>query len=153
MARAIANCTCSVCGAKFERVEFKNNRAQADAWKEWAEEHFTICPECYQKQQMAKAEALAAELGLPQIAGKSEKQIAYAASLRAKYLLKNGAAEIGRVRKLMAAMTPKKVREIADKNGVSDETVIRRNLEHRALSQAYVAAYETDAGKIIDALR
>ena len=153
MARAIAICTCSVCGAKFERVEFKNNRAQADAWKEWAEEHFTICPECYQKQQMDKAEALVAELGLPQIAGKSEKQIAYAASLRAKYLLKNGAAEIGRVRKLMAVMTPEKVHEVAEKNGVDDETVIRRNLEHRALSQAYVAAYETDAGKIIDALR
>ena len=153
MARAIANCTCSVCGAKFERVEFKSNRAQADAWKEWAEEHFTICPECYQKQQMAKAEALAAELGLPQIAGKSDKQIAYAASLRAKYLVKSGANEIKLVRKLMAVMTPEKVREVAEKNGVSDETVIRRNLEHRALSKAYVAAYESDAGKIIDALR
>lgn len=153
MARAIANCTCSVCGSKFERVEFKSNRAQADAWKEWAEEHFTTCQECYQKQQMAKAEALVAELGLPQITGKSEKQIAYAASLRAKYLVKRGANEIKLVRKLMAAMTPEKVREVAEKNGVDDETVIRRNLERRALSQAYVAAYESDAGKIIDALR
>lgn len=153
MAKAIANCTCSVCGAEFSKVAFKNNRAQADSWKEWAEEHYTICPECYRKQQTAKGEALAAELGLPQITGKSDKQIAYAVSLRAKFLARGGASEIGQVRQLMAAMTPEKVHAAAEKNGVDDETVIRRNLEYLALVQAYVAAYETDAGKIIDALK
>lgn len=153
MAKAIANCTCSVCGEKFGKVAFKNNKAQADSWKEWAEEHFTICPECYRKQQSEKGEALGAELGLPQITGKSDKQIAYAASLRAKFLSNGGASEISRVRKLMAAMTPEKVHAAAEKNGVSEEAVIRRNLEYRALGQAYIVAYETDAGKIIDALR
>lgn len=51
MARAIAECTCATCGAKFERIQFRPNRKMADEWKEWAEENCTVCPDCWQKEK------------------------------------------------------------------------------------------------------
>ena len=93
MARAIAECTCAQCGAKFEKVQFRPNRKMADEWKEWAEENCTVCPDCWQKEKQekdaAKAEALIEELHLPEIVGKSEKQVKYASDLRNKYIVRS----------------------------------------------------------------
>lgn len=73
MARAIAQCTCSKCGATFEKVHFGYNRKDADQWKEWAEETLDTCPDCWWKEQQEKNAAKAAEaiseLHLPEIVG------------------------------------------------------------------------------------
>lgn len=51
MARATARCTCSTCGAEFVKYNYNcRNRAAADSWEKWAEEHFDTCPDCYKEQ-------------------------------------------------------------------------------------------------------
>lgn len=93
MARAIAECKCNKCGAKFEKIQFRSNRKEADSWKEWAEENCTVCPDCWEKakkeEDVEKAAALIEELHLPEITGKSEKQIKYANDLRTRYILRS----------------------------------------------------------------
>lgn len=155
MARAIANCTCGVCGNKFQKVAFRYDRAEAESWREWAEEHINVCPECYQKQQAEKGKKLAEELGLPQITGKSEKQIAYATSLRSKFLLSDEDAgkKIKRARKMMSVVTPEQICEAAEKSGITSELYIQRAMESRDLYEAYVVAYKAEAGQIIDTLK
>ena len=93
MARAIAECKCNKCGAKFEKVQFRPNRKMADEWKAWAEENCTTCPDCWakvkQEKDAAEAEALIEGLHLPEIVGKSEKQVKYASDLRNKYIVRS----------------------------------------------------------------
>lgn len=88
MAKAHANCTCSICGAKFEKTTTKYNRREADRWEEWAEQTFTLCPACEQKEREAKAAELAkkaAEEGMATLVG-TPKQITWAEQLREKYI-------------------------------------------------------------------
>lgn len=98
MAVAIANCTCSECGAQFERRTKKYNRREADSWVEWAEAHITICPECWKKEKEAeKAEALrqATEgITLSGLVG-SAKQVAWAKDIREKFILKSAEKSAG----------------------------------------------------------
>lgn len=62
MARAIAKCRCEHCEQEFEKIAFKYNREQAESWREWAEENFTECPECYAKRVAAEKAKKAAEI-------------------------------------------------------------------------------------------
>lgn len=55
MARGTARCTCSTCGAEFVKYNYNcYNRAAADSWEKWAEEHFDTCPDCYKEQVKAQ---------------------------------------------------------------------------------------------------
>lgn len=95
MFKAIATCTCSTCGATFERRNTFSSRKDADDWKDWQESHPGECPDCCWKrksEEKAKEEAKAAaeiikKYHLPEITGVSEKQIKYASDLRSKELL------------------------------------------------------------------
>ena len=85
MAKARATCTCSVCGKTFEKCTVKTNRREADRWEEWAQQTFTVCPECEQKEHEAKAAELAkqaAEDGMATLTG-SQKQVVWAEQIRA----------------------------------------------------------------------
>lgn len=55
MAKAKAICKCRKCGATFESTKICYNRKEADNWEAWASEHFDLCPDCYAKEQSAKA--------------------------------------------------------------------------------------------------
>lgn len=46
MAKATANCTCTVCGKKFEQVKILRNCKEAESWQKWAEDNIDMCPEC-----------------------------------------------------------------------------------------------------------
>jgi len=82
MAKAIATCTCSRCGASFERSSIQRNRTEADSWEAWAKRNFTLCGACWMAdQEAAEAEADAA---YPPITGGSPKQIAWAIKIRLK---------------------------------------------------------------------
>lgn len=50
MAKAIATCTCQMCGATFEKTTTKCNRREADNWIEWAQKNITECPSCAGKR-------------------------------------------------------------------------------------------------------
>ena len=49
MAKAIAECTCTVCGKHFTRFRWCNNRREADSWEQWASTYFDRCPSCYRR--------------------------------------------------------------------------------------------------------
>ena len=51
MAKAIAECTCTVCGKHFTRFRWCNNRREADSWEEWASTYFDKCPSCLSADQ------------------------------------------------------------------------------------------------------
>lgn len=94
MAIAKIEYVCSECGeTTTRRVEKYNSRA-AREYEEWFKsqtEH--ICPECYAKhkreEQMKELGEALKDYTLPEIVGKSEKQIKYAEECRARYLCKN----------------------------------------------------------------
>lgn len=47
MAVAKVTCICKKCGKEFTvRVE-KHSRREADAWEEWAKDHYDTCQDCY----------------------------------------------------------------------------------------------------------
>ena len=69
--------------------------ASTESYAEWAAEHVTVCPSCHAAAKKAEAasklnayiaENFGAEHPLPKITGVSEKQIAYAESLRTKFI-------------------------------------------------------------------
>lgn len=49
MKSVIAHCICKECGRSFEEAKDRKNRS--DEWKEWAEGHYTVCPDCYRRHQ------------------------------------------------------------------------------------------------------
>lgn len=88
MAKAIAKCTCKVCGIVFEVTAFRQNRRMADSFEQWAEKNITLCKECENRQieernaqENARAIEAAAERGWPELTG-SDKQIGWASSIR-----------------------------------------------------------------------
>jgi hypothetical protein len=58
MARAIAHCTCNVCGTTFERIGYRHSRDEADSWQKYVEENFTLCTDCWKKQKEEERKAL-----------------------------------------------------------------------------------------------
>ena len=85
MARATATCTCSKCGAKFEKYTTKANRREADNWVEWAERTFNLCPDCEREERAEQLKEQSEAAGLPELKG-STKQIVWAESLRSEYI-------------------------------------------------------------------
>lgn len=92
MAKATAKCTCKTCGKTFYRFTNCYNRTKANQWEEWASENITECNECYHKRQLAKREKANIEaakkaetMNLPKLAG-TEKQVAWAETIRMKYM-------------------------------------------------------------------
>ena len=88
MAKARVFCTCKTCGKEFEVTAVKRNFREAEAWKQWAAENYTECPECYRKRRAEEAAQLAskaAEDGLVPLEG-TEKQKVWAEQIRAAKL-------------------------------------------------------------------
>ena len=55
MAKGIAECTCERCGKAFTMIKRTcYNSADAASWREWAQDHYTVCPDCYAEQKAAE---------------------------------------------------------------------------------------------------
>lgn len=85
---------CEHCGKEFEHIHMCRNSTEAGSYEVWARENLTTCPACYAEQKNAKRGAELSDYissfsdrhPLPEITGVSEKQIAYASSLREKFI-------------------------------------------------------------------
>lgn len=92
MAIASITVTCSTCGNSFTHRKECRNRRDADSYEAWASTHISECPSCARDRRNADASLKLANtlaaLGrtLPVIKGGSDKQIAYAESVREQYL-------------------------------------------------------------------
>ncbi len=84
MTKAIVTIKCATCGKEFTVSRLCANSADANSWKQWAAEHYDTCRECYFEAQRQEDAKEAAEDSLPELEG-SEKQIAWALSIRAKF--------------------------------------------------------------------
>lgn len=154
MARAIAECKCATCGGTFEKIAFKYNREQADSWKAWAEENCTTCPECWKKEQDEKGKALASEYGLPEITGVSEKQIAYAETLRARYML-NSEHELKKLTEMLNELHTEHQTEfeaMLTELGKSEAEYLAQRTRKIGLGKAYALLTTGEARQIIDEL-
>lgn len=151
MARAIAICMCATCGTEFEKVAFKRNRTEADSWQEWAEANCDECPECYAKRMAQENAEKVQALGLPEITGKSEKQIRYAFDLRTKYAV-NHTKEIRYIKKMFQISQTDEAKTQAAAAGMTVEEVVKATIEKMHLQSALVCVIETEAHKIIEAL-
>lgn len=96
MAKAEITLTCRDCGKRFKWTKDCYNRKEANEAEAWAEENITLCPDCRKKEYIKEQQALAPEYArqateiigdykLPVLTG-TEKQIAYATSLRDKFI-------------------------------------------------------------------
>ena len=109
MAIAKIEYVCSECGETATRWVEKYNSREAREYEEWfRSQQYHLCPECYAKH---KREAQMKELGealkgytLPEIVGKSDKQIKYANGCRTRYLCKN----VESVKRALKAYNPEK---------------------------------------------
>lgn len=170
MAKATANCTCATCGAKYTVTNTLRNCREADSWKEWAESHMCECTDCFRARRNAglaeEAEPLIKKYQLPEITGKSEKQINYAAMLRNAYLADFADVYYPDIDRITSTLSdPDKLRQLLaeypeDFPGVDAGTplnlIISRYLLTKypsSLYTAYKLRRESDAGKIIDLLK
>lgn len=151
MAKAIATCTCKTCGAKFERIICKNNRADAESAKDWTEQNITECPDCYAARNAKKT----ASMGLPEIVGKSDKQIKYASDLRTKYAIshKEEIEQISALYKFAFGENQDEAKAQAASAGMTVEDAFKHTVEACELEKAYVCIVEANASAIINALR
>lgn len=107
MAIAEIEYVCSECGQTATRRVKKYNSREAREYEEWFKsqpEH--ICPDCYakhkQEEQMKELKEVLKDYPLPEIVGKSEKQIQYANDCRMKRLTN----DIINVQKAVSIYTP-----------------------------------------------
>lgn len=88
---------CEHCGKEFEHIHACRNSSEAGSYEAWARENITTCPDCYAAQKRVHQlgavstyiSSFSEQHPLPKITGVSEKQIAYASSLREKFIRDN----------------------------------------------------------------
>ena len=90
MSIAIIKCVCKTCGKSFEVKKECFCKAAAESYESYAEDYFSECKYCYaarmENENAKKASSLIAKYNLPEIKGVTAKQIAYANSLRNRWL-------------------------------------------------------------------
>lgn len=153
MALAKVEITCTHCGKTFEIRKTCHSRQEADSYEAWARENVTLCPECRAAQR--KAEQEAKQPTLPTIEGVSEKQIAFAASLRARYIT-NHPEEVKQYQTITRTLTAEEqaALEAACKaNGIDPADAISYTVREMQLEKTEIALTETSARKIIDTLK
>ena len=163
MARATVHCVCATCGKEFTHIKDCFNRKEADSYEEWASVNIDECPECrrarLKRENAERAAALIERYGFPEITGVSEKQIGYANDLRNKYLCKDYTVrEIEIYDKIMRGMDDPemmgKFRELADRKFEgSIEKMLKDTLDKYGLNEISAIRHESNASKILDALR
>ena len=133
MAKATITYTCKVCGETATASTTKHNRRDADAWEAWAIDHYDTCPDCYRKMQeqaMAdKAAELAKLYSLPEITGLSQKQIDYAADLRAKYIAKNKQM-CDAMQQMFTKFDYAQINTLAAQNNLTPDEYIKKSLQN-----------------------
>lgn len=156
MAKAIAYCTCEKCGETFTRENVLQNRSDANRWAEWAEANITLCPKCWGKAQREQErgcyEALKGELRLPEITGKSDKQVAFARDLRVRYVAQH-AEELREMRRKIDNVNTEAVAKVMAAEGVDEDGAMRKAFEGMpSMHTRYIVLTTSSARELIDRL-
>lgn len=160
MAKAIAHCTCSICGASFDRISTQRNRREADNYVAWAETHCTTCPACYraqrQQDEAEQAAALKVELNLPEISAVSDKQRDYAERLRDRYIISHakGLRDMARLYDDIAQPDAQAdIQRAAAARGITAEQFVAEGIASLGYTTPALLLRSGNAAQIIDALK
>lgn len=155
MAKATACCTCKHCGAKFEKTLSFCSRSNADAWLKTAADRYDECSDCYKARIASEQDSKIACLGLPQIIGVSDKQIAYATSIRRSFAYsKFDRMDIAQQIRDFNVDELKQCFDADGKDMPTDISEARRSLADRYdVKKEYKLCIISEASKIIDLLR
>lgn len=140
------------CGHTGEVQLFGTNKDRERKIK-WYEES-ALCPDCYKKQQEERGKELAAEYNLPEITGVSDKQIAFAETLRTRYLT-SSEHEFKKLTEIMHELRTEHRAELdamLTKLGKTEDEFFAQRSHERGLGKAYTVLTTGDARQIIDAL-
>ena len=163
MAKASVMCKCEKCGKEFKKEKICHNRREADRFEEWAKENCTECPECYkariESQKAEKAKALKEKYNLPEIVGVSEKQVAYANSLRDEYVAfcakdSSGVNLFDSMYEMRDELNqyPDRVAKKSAQMGLTEQEYIENKIK-RCYPIEYKLLTMTNAGEIIEILK
>lgn len=152
--------TCVKCGKAFEATITARNSAELERKAAWAAGSL-YCDECSQRSRDELCDRAEAEHGLPELAG-SEKQIAFARDLRADYITRpeNAERRAAYLKAVADASSPAML-DMAKKTGkllgsTDAETaanILAAFCRRAGLERMHTAFAETNAGRVIDALR
>ena len=79
---------CPECGTEFTKTKNCINKSEANDWEEYIKGLGLYCKQCYFEEQQKQTLQKAKVFKLPKLIG-TEKQISYAESLRARYVVEN----------------------------------------------------------------
>ena len=156
MAKAIAHCKCKKCGETFTKENVLQNRSDANRWAEWAEANITLCPKCWgeaqREQEEERYKALKDELRLPEITGKSDKQIAFADDLRARYVAQH-AEELRKMRGQIDGVNAEAVTKVMAEENLNEDGAMRKAFAWMpSMYTRYIALTSSSAQELIDQL-
>ena len=159
MAIASVKITCTACGKDFVHRKECYNRTDASEYESWAVNHIDTCPACYAKRKASEADvklnSVLEQFGrqLPEITGVSDKQIAYAAKVRGRYLSDN-LKSVNQYLEAMQALDDPNTRAEFAKNceahGIAFNDAVLQNLEYLGLITVQMMLTSTSAQEILD---
>ena len=155
MAKATAYCTAKHCCASLEKTLRFYSRSEAASWIKTAANRYDECSDCYKARKISEQDAKIACLGLPQISGVSDKQIAYATSLRRSFAYSNfDRMDIAQQIRDFNVDELKQCFDADGKDMPTDISDARRALSVRYdVKKEYKLCIISEASKIIDLLR
>lgn len=149
MVIAEVECVCSKCQKIFIFKKECHNGLDAEKARRYALKHRDTCPECYAAEQHQLAMDRAVALNLPEIRGRTEKQISFAFSLRDKYITSH---EVG-IRYAMTQLdkvNPNRIPPAAQKRGLEEEECVEEAFRRVDLHKEFLCLTESDARILID---
>ena len=144
-------CVCSNCRKVFICKKECRNGLEAEKFRAYALKHRNICPSCYSAEQQRQAQNRAVALDLPIIIGKTDKQVAFAFSLRDRYISSHEES-IHYAMKQMEKINPTQIPAAARKHGVSEEKCVAEAFRRINLYIEFLCLTEASARTLIDAL-
>lgn len=159
MAKATITYTCKICGQTATASVTRHSRREADAWKEYAQDTYDTCPECYRTQQQEAAAIKAADAlakyNLPEITTGSQKQIDYATDLRRKYILDpDNTSTVDRVQELLGKLQHDRLANAAAKANTTPAEYLKKYMrDQMKAGTPYIALTSSNAAEIINVLK
>lgn len=145
-------CICPRCHNTYRYIRECRTPKEAESKTRRASKNKDICLDCYKAEQQQKAEELAAILDLPELEGRTEKQIQFAFSLRSRYI-ESHLKLIQKAKCELNAIQPEAVAVEAQKYSMSEDEVVEAAFSQIDLLKEYLCLTETSARRLIDALR
>lgn len=152
MEKIHVNCNCKNCQCEFIFEKTCENGLEAEKAKKWAARYKKICPVCLEKEREQQRAERAQMLGLPQVIGCSNKQIAYAEKLRDRYIVANMEYVLS-AKEHLEKIDPARVERIAKQWGLENEMCIPEAFKGVGMYEEYICLTEENASKIIEVLK